>query len=70
MGDNLKVSVGLGVALAPAVNPLVGVDFYEAQVLANARVDKEALDVGYSQSSLSAVSYQPSPISYQLSPFS
>ena len=42
----LEVAVRLGVALAPAVDTLVGIDLDEAEVLGQARVNEVGRDVG------------------------
>ena len=46
MRGYLHIAVGLRVALAPAIDALVGLDLHEAEVLGFAGVDQESFDVG------------------------
>ena len=46
VGGDLEVAIRLRVALAPAVDALVGVDANEAEVLATSGMDQEVLYIG------------------------
>ena len=49
MRRHLQVSVQLGIALPPAVNPLIRLDFDKTEVFSCAGVYEEGLDAGYFQ---------------------
>jgi hypothetical protein len=53
VSNNLQVAIRLGVALAPAMDASIRVDFDKAEVLAPARVYYEGVNIGHFQGKIS-----------------